>query len=117
MKETLAQNIRQIYGDAVAYIKLQIEESKLAGAEKASVLLSSVAVCAICFALGMFTVFLFSLALVSMFKSSMSEWMAYMLVGGILLVLLLIVILLRKQLIIDPVCRFLTKLIFDKGSK
>jgi len=113
MKETLTQQLRQMFADAMAYLKLQIEEGKLVGAEKGAILLSTAAVCMICCSLGIFTIFLFAMALVSVFKMIMAEWLAYVCVGGILLLLSVIVVLLRTHLIVNPVCRFLTRLVFD----
>lgn len=117
MKDSLGAQLKQMLSDAINYCKMQIEEGKLVGAQKVSMLISAAAVAVICLVIGLFALLFFAFALASLLANIFAPWLALILVGAALLIILLIIVLLRKVIIIDPVCRFLTRLLFDNDPK
>lgn len=91
-------------------LHLNLDYAKLTATEKITVLLSSIAILLICFAVGSIVIFLISLGLMLLLAKSTGLFGACMIMAGIYAVLLIAAILLRKQLIIDPIARFLSHL-------
>lgn len=96
------------------FLRLQIDYTKLTAVEKVSLLLSAVAVAIVSGLLCACALFYLSFALACALEQWIgAEWAAYMIVGGVFAVLLLIVYAFRKQLIVNPVTRFVTRLFLD----
>ena len=69
------------------------------------------------FIIGAFALSYLVSALVSVLASSLeSEWGADLIATGILLVLLLVVFAFKKQLIVNPIARFVSKLFLKPGD-
>lgn len=91
-------------------LKLNIDYARLTATEKLTILLSMVGLVMICFAIVSMVIFLLSLGLMLLLAKSTGLFLACMIVAGIYAVIMAVVIVLRKQLIIDPITRFLSKL-------
>lgn len=113
MKDNLTGQIRSLFATGRRWVELEIEYAKLTVAEKATVLLSTLILGAICLLLGMVILILFSLALVDVFKTFMNPALAYLCIGGILVLLIVTILLLRRPLLENPISRLLSKLILD----
>ncbi len=97
------------------YLRLQIDYTRLSAVEKLSLLVSAATVVMIFALLCACTLFYLSFALACALKQWLQiEWIAYLIVGVLFAILLLMTYLLRKQLIINPVTRYLTRLFLDK---
>ncbi len=102
---------KQLINEGRRYLKLEFNYSKLTAVEKMSVLLSTMAVIAVVAVLSAFVV----LYLASMLSNMISEathsmWAGNLVVAVIFIAMILLVLALKKQIIIDPITRFLTKL-------
>lgn len=117
MKRTLKDEIVAIWRMAVRYIKLEIDYYKLTGAEKFSILASAMIVGMIVLVLGAFMTLLMSFALAAWFSTFMPEALAYLASSGAFLMLAVLVFLFRKQLITNPISKFITKLFFSEDVK
>ena len=102
---------KKLFSEARKFFSLEWEYTKLTAVEKLAVLLSAVAFVAVVIIIGTFILhYLFS-ALISILASAMGcAWGAHLIAAAILLVLLLVVFAFKKQLIVDPVARFVSKL-------
>ena len=102
---------KKLFNEARKYFSLEWDYTKLTAVEKLAVLLSSVAFIAVVIIIAAFALhYLFS-ALISVLATAMGcTWGAQLIAVGILLVLLLVVFAFKKQLIVDPVARFISKL-------
>lgn len=105
-----------MYAQSVNWAKLEIDYIKLTAAEKLIILMSALIIGGIVmlFLLPVFIMFLF--ALVGVFKMFMSAPLAYLSVGCIVLLLLLLLFIFKEVLVINPVSRFVTKVIIEKHS-
>ena len=113
-EKTLTEQIQNIWKVAKRYGCLQFDYAKLTFAEKLVILFSGIAVAAVCFILASFLVLLLSFALIDVLKEVMSSFWAYLIVSAIFVLMIGATILFRRQLIVNPISRFITKLFFDK---
>ena len=99
----------------ISYFRLQIDYTRLTAVEKVSLLLAAISVSLVMGLLCVCALFYLSFALAEVIGQWIGEeWVAYLILGGLFAVLMLIVYAFRKQLIINPVTRFVTRLFLDK---
>lgn len=115
MKEKLTDELKDILAQGRDWVKLEVEYAKLTVAEKFTVLLSAMIIGAICLLMGMVVLILLSLSLVELFKIMMVPALAYLAVSGIICLLILILYLLRNPLLLNPIARFITRLLINKN--
>ena len=96
---------------------MEIEYAKLTAAEKFSVLISTLILILALFMVSLVVMIVFAFALVDLFSIMMAHALACVTVGGIFLLLVLILYLLRKQLIINPIARLISKLFLTPKQK
>ena len=109
---------KKLFTEARKYFSLEWDYTKLTAVEKLAVLLSAVAFVAVVIIIGTFILqYLFS-ALISVLASALGcSWGAHLIAAAILGVLLLVVFAFKKQLIVDPVARFVSKLFLKPDDK
>lgn len=95
------------------YITLKGEDIKLTVSEKITILLSTLIVCIVITVLGTAALLFLTFSAAHWIGDLIGLPWAYLIIAGIYLVLIAVVALLRKQLIIDPVSRFITKVILS----
>lgn len=101
----------ELWDEVKKYLTLQIDYAKLTAVEKLVVLLSAIALATVLMILGACVLFYLSFAIVYMLVDVIGcVWGAYLIVSGLFVVLAIVVFALRKQLILDPVAKFFTKL-------
>ena len=88
---------------------LKFEYAKLTTAERLSILLSAMAIALICMIGVAMFLFFISLSLVEVLALSLGMAWSSFIVSMIYVVIMALVILLRKPLIINPIARFISK--------
>lgn len=96
------------------YVRLQTDCIRLTAAEKLTVLFSSLALGLIGILLGALCVVLLAMSAVCAFGEMMAPWLAYLCVAGIVGLLVILLIGFRKHLIVNPIARLISKLIYPK---
>lgn len=91
--------------------RLYIEKAKLTLAERMTLLLSAGLILFACFLLCIMGLAFLSGSLVMLLGTYMSDIAAWAIVGGIYILIAALIILLRKPLVINPVARFISRLI------
>ncbi|MBD5196234.1 MAG: phage holin family protein [Muribaculaceae bacterium] len=114
MKEKLTDEIKDLLMQGKEWARLEVEYAKLTFAEKVTVLMSTLIIGAICLLMGMVVLIMLAFSLVELFKLMMAPALAYLTVAGIICVLALAIYLLRRPLMLNPIARFLTRLIISK---
>lgn len=117
MKEKTPNEFKSLFEQACRWLSLEFKYIKLTAAEKLTILFSALALCAILMLVSLIVLILLALCLVDVFKIMMSPWLACLSVGGILVILVMLVVLLKTQLIINPISRFVSRLIIDRDEK
>ncbi len=107
----IRDQISSIWIEIKETLKLNFDYAKLTATEKLTVLLSMTGLALICFAMASIIIFLISLGLMLLLAKSTGLFGACMIMAGIYAVLLIVAIVLRKQLVIDPIARFISHLL------
>jgi len=93
------------------YFDLNLEYAKLTASEKIAVLTTAAATAIACALMGLIVLFFLSMAAVHWLSLVMSLALAYTIMAAFNLLLLVLILIYRKPLIIDPISRFITRLI------
>ncbi len=110
-------DFKKIFQDAKKHLLIEIEYGKLTVAEKVSILLSRIILILVMIVACSFVLYFVSSSLVAVLADVTGHvWLGNLIVAGIHLFLLLLVYAFRKQLIIDPATRFITKLFFNPND-
>ncbi|MGM9862636.1 MAG: hypothetical protein ACI305_00020 [Lepagella sp.] len=117
MKSKLLDEIKTIRDEAMRFFSVAVEYAKFTAAEKFTLLSGMLVIGIVClFAFAFILIFLgFSCA--ELFKLFMCPALAYLSTAGIFFVLCLLLVLLRKPLILTPISRLLTRILFDRKPK
>lgn len=117
MKSKLIDQLNLLKADVLRFIEVNVEYAKLTAAEKFTMLGGMLVIGVVSLAaIGFIFIFLgFSCA--ELFKLFMSPALAYLSTAGVFLVLCIVLILLRNPLIMTPISRLLTRILFDQRQK
>lgn len=108
---------KSLISQAKAFIAAKYDYSKLTIAEKLSILLSYLVISAIGLLIGFSVLLFLSGALISvLYDLTSSEALSYIVVAGLWAIILLLVFAFKTTLIINPVTRFVTKLMFNPNN-
>ena len=116
MKSKITEDIKELLSQSVNWAKLEIEYLKLTAAEKIILLMSVVIIGGIFLLLLLPVILMFLFALAQVFVEFMPVAVAYVTVGGIVLFLLAILFIFRKELVINPVAKFISKLLLERDN-
>ena len=101
-----------------AFLQSKYQYSKLTLAEILSILLARIAICAMAFLCATVVLLYLSQALVNVLIASFNDVaMAYLAVAGLWLVLCLLLFAFKTPLIINPITKFVTKLMFNPDDE
>lgn len=109
------ESIQKLFAEIKNYISLQKELLRLTAAEKATTVITLAVVAVAFLFLGSF-IFLFCACALALYLSSLLNNYAagFGITAGVLLLLVLLILLFRRQLVINPIARIMTKSIVDK---
>lgn len=107
--------------DTLAHVKkhvlrlgvLYIEKARLKTTEKLTILLSTVAFSAILAAIAIVFLVFVSIGVGHLLATSIAPHLAYLLVAGVYLILLIVVACMRRRLFINPIARFMSRLLVE----
>ena len=109
---------KELWGEVKKYLSLQIDYAKLTAVEKITILVSTMTFVGIVIVLSTCALFFLSEAVVNWLIIILNnECAANLIVFGVFVLLLIIVFLFKKSLIINPVARFVTKLLLNPPKK
>lgn len=103
-------SLKSLWDEIRRYLELNLEYAKLTGAEKTTILLTAVATAAIVGVLAILIFFFLSIACVHWLGMVISMALAYTVMAGVYVLLLVVAVVFRRQLIIDPVAKFISRL-------
>ena len=111
-------DIRILWKSVKDFLNMKIEYVKLTAVEKLIIILSAVAFLGLIFILGACALFFLSVSLVSFIYSYIDcTWASNLIMAGIIVIIIIVFCLAKKQLIINPISRFITKLFLDPQQK
>lgn len=117
MKPKITDEIKELFAQSINWAKLEVEYLKLTAAEKLIILVSMMVISTVILILLLPAILMFLFALAQVFIDFMPVAVAYVCVGGIVILLLGLLVLFRKQLVINPVAKFISKVLLDNVDK
>lgn len=112
----IPQTVQSFYRLLRRLGELYLEGAKFIVAEKLTRLFSVGLLVIICMVLGIFALAFFSGTCVELLSMVLPAWAGYAIMGGVFVVLILLCVLFRNQLIVDPIARFISRLVFEKDQ-
>ena len=116
MKPKLTDEIKELLTQSVNWAKLEIEYLKLTAAEKIIIIVSMMVIGVVVLLLLLPAILMFLFALAQVFIDFMPVAVAYVCIGGIVLLLLGMLVIFRKALVINPVAKFISKVLLDHAE-
>lgn len=113
MKPKLTDEIKELFAQTINWAKLEVEYLKLTAAEKIILIVSMMVIGTVVLLLLLPAILMFLFALAQVFIDFMPVAVAYVCIGGIVLLLLGLLVVFRKQLVINPVAKFISKVLLD----
>lgn len=100
----------------VRLASLYVENAKLNIAEKLTLVLSAALLLIVALVLGIFALAFFTGAALEALELVMDSWLSYLIMGCIFVGLIIVAVVLRKMLFVNPIARYLSKVIFDEPA-
>jgi membrane-bound ClpP family serine protease len=111
-------NFQQLYDDVKKYVELQTEYVKVDFVEKLTILLSALLIIALILVLAIGALFYLFFSLAYALEPVLGSLaLSFGIISGIYVVLIVFFILLRRQIVINPLVKFLTNLFLTKPNK
>lgn len=108
-----SESYKKLWGQIGELIRLYLVNVRLSVAEKVVRLLSVLAICTLLLILAIIAFFFITLAVIHWISLGVGiEW-AYMIMGGFYLVLGIVIVVFRYPLLLNPLARFITRLLFS----
>ena len=114
MKRNLIDELRTMFEQSKEWVKLEVEYAKFTLAEKLTLLLGTLIIGFVCLLLGIVVLMMLAFSLAQLFMLMMVPALAYLSSAGVLCLLILLIFLFRKQMLLNPIARLITKVFFDK---
>lgn len=92
---------------------LYLRKGRLQATEKITILLSTLAFTAVVLALAMVLLVFITIGVGHLLATTVAPHWAYLFVAGFYLVVLVLTVVLRRKLFIDPIARFMSRLLID----
>ena len=106
--------LSSIISEIKKYLSVEADYIKLTATEKLTVLLSSIAVVSVVFVFACLALLYLSFALIFAVESWLGSIVgAFCIVGAVMALLALLAVKMKRQLIVDPIARFLSKLFIE----
>lgn len=101
----------RLYCEVKRLCALEIEKARLILAEKLTLLFGQIALVAIAFVVGTVALIFLSMSLSDFLLKTLEPCWTYLIVAGFYLLMVLLVVCFRRKLIIDPIARYISRLI------
>lgn len=114
MKSDFTSQVKDLFKLLKRFLTLQLDVARFSLAERVTMLIGGLAIGLIGVLTGGIIVLFLALSAADLFRTLMSPALAHLCVAGSILVLFLLLFILRKPLILNPISRLVTKIIFRK---
>ncbi len=112
-KPSIDDRVRSARQSLRRLIELYLENAKITTAEKLTLFCTAATVGVICLVLGLFALAFITVSLIELLALAIPVWASYLIFAGIYAVIIIALILLREPLIMNPIARFLSKLLLE----
>ncbi len=105
--------VQTLMASVSRYVKLLIEDTRLNATEKLTRLFSAITIFAIVMVLGLAALLFLSVAVAEAISDFISPIWAYIILATVYAILAGVVVLCRNSLIVNPIARFISRLLLD----
>lgn len=112
-RESTGAQVRRTSAILMRYLRLTVEDLRLTAAEKLTVLFSTVTYFALLLIVGTVALVFVSIGLGHWLAATVAPLMAYLYIALFYVLVLVALVVFKRQLLIDPICRFVTRLIVE----
>lgn len=106
-------NVQQLIENVKRLLLLQLDYARLTATEKLTVILSTVAIYALVVIFSTLSLVFLTLGVGHLLATTIAPHFAYLIVAGFYVLVLIVLLLFRKQIFINPISRFLSRLFLD----
>lgn len=103
----------KLYTEVKRLVSLYIENTKLLITEKLTLLLGRIALVAVAFVVSATALIFLSMAVADFLLRGLAPCWTYLIIGGFYVMLVAIVCCFRRKLIVDPIARYISRVILD----
>lgn len=112
-KESMGSQMQRTSEILMRYLRLTIEDLRLTAAEKLTILFSTVTYFVLLLIVGTVALVFVSIGIGHWLAATVAPLMAYLYIAAFYAVVIVLLIIFKRQLIIDPICRFVTRLFVE----
>ncbi len=111
--ESTGAQMRRASAILMSNVRLTVEDLRLTAAEKLTVLFSTVTYFALLLIVGTVALVFVSIGIGHWLAATVAPLMAYLYIALFYILVLVVLVVFKRQLLIDPICRFVTRLIVE----
>ncbi|MDE6098292.1 MAG: phage holin family protein [Muribaculaceae bacterium] len=108
------ESFKSIYATMRRFAMLHIESARLTTVEKLTLLGTTVVYGALLIILGSMALFFISIGIGHLLATTIAEHLAYLWVSLFYILLVLVLVIFKRQLILNPICRYISRLLAPK---
>lgn len=113
MKGNISETISSVKKILLRLGRLYLENAKLTVAEKLTVVFSAATLLLIVLVLTIFALAFLSGAILELLAMVLPMWACYLICFGFFIAMVLVILLMRTSLIVNPIARFVSRLVFE----
>lgn len=98
-------------------VSLYMESFRLTIAEKSTMIMSAGLMLVVILVLGIFALAFLSGTCVALLSLVLPNWAGYAIMGGFFVLLILLCVIFKKALFINPIARYMSRLVFEKEQE
>lgn len=116
-QKSLTESLASIFGSVKNLGNLYFEKARLKTTEKITILLATVAYSAVIMALGLVCLVFVSIGIGHLLATTLAPHLAYLIIAAFYLLIFSLVIAFRRKLFVDPIARFMSRLLVEKPEE
>ncbi len=103
----------RIYSEVKRLVGLEVENARLMATEKLTLLLGRIALVAVCFVVSTTALIFLSMSAADFLLQGLPARWTYLIIAAFYILIIVIAASFRRQLIIDPIARFISRVLLD----
>ncbi|MDE6397162.1 MAG: phage holin family protein [Muribaculaceae bacterium] len=116
-QKPLSANISALFSGVKDLGVLYFEKARLKTTEKITILLATVAYSAVIMALGLVCLVFVSIGIGHLLATTLAPHLAYLIIAAFYLIVFILAIVFRRRLFVDPIARFMSRLLVEKPEE
>ena len=113
-QKPLSATLSSLVSGVRALGSLYFEKARLKTTEKITILLATVSYAAVIMALGLVCLVFVSIGIGHLLATTLAPHLAYLIIAAFYLIIFVLAIVFRRQLFVDPIARFMSRLLVEK---